>query len=282
MIQGSEAWFEARRGRISASQAGALLGISSFGSAAAARRDWVLARHGHRREFDTPDMARGRRLEPIIIELYEDYADKIVYSDPGRPFEDWLWASPDGLVDDGMVEIKAPRRFHEQPYLQYLVQMLIQMVVYDRNWVDFVQGVETDGEVRITVERFLRSDLMKTYPRALDDLLALWKSMMDEPMPEKPEGREDDEWRRAEQEYAAAKENIDSAKAWADEARDELLTLAGGSPTKGIEWQVVESTRTGSVDLKKVAKDYPEIDLDKYRGVTTTSLSVRAMAKEKT
>ena len=282
MIQGSEAWFEARRGRISASQGGGLLGLSSFTSAAAARRDWVLALHGHRREFDSPDMARGRRLEPIIIGLYEDYVDKIVYSDPGRALEDWMWASPDGLVDDGMVEIKAPRRFHEQPYPQYLVQMLIQMVVYDRNWVDFVQGVETDGEVRITVERFLRSDLMKTYPRALDDLLALWKEMQDEPEPEKPEGREDDEWRRAEQEYAAAKKASDAAKAWTDEARDDLLTLAGGSPTKGINWQVVEATRTGSVDLKKLAKDFPEIDLDKYRGATTTSLSVRAMARDKT
>ena len=282
MEQGSEAWFTARQGRFSASVCGALLGLSSFGSAASARRDWINENHGQRRDFDSPDMARGRRLEPIAIEMYEDEKDVTVFSDPGRAFEDWLWASPDGLVDDGMVETKAPRRFHDEPYPQYLVQMLVQLYVYERNWIDFVQIVEVDGVFEIRTMRFTRDELQALYPTALTDLCTLWMQLVEAPLPEPAKNRADREWLEAESEYTEAKIAADRGKVWSDTARDVLLGLAQGKPCLGVEWQVVEATRTGSVDLKKLAKDHPEIDLDTYRKAATTSLSVRATAKGET
>ena len=152
--QGSEAWFEARRGIVTASTVGKLL--TSTGKVASNETSRTLTdtliteRITGRVEpvFPTRDMERGTVLEPFARNLYAEHYAPVTEIGFARLDEDHytLGASPDGLVDsDGGIEVKCPRpRTHlatlrtEKVPAQYTAQIQGCMHVLDRDWWDFI------------------------------------------------------------------------------------------------------------------------------------------------
>jgi len=151
MEQRTPEWFAARAGRITASGAGALLGMSPHTSEADGFRSLVRSMHGMPSEFlgnvatEYGTFHEAGALVEYCMETGYDVKD-LAFS----PYADWLGASPDGLIGKyGMLEIKCPfgkrnenppifKSIKDQPH--YYAQMQIQMFCCTgRDWCDFFQ-----------------------------------------------------------------------------------------------------------------------------------------------
>jgi len=151
MEQRTPEWFAARAGRITASGAGALLGLSPHTSEADGFRSLVRSMHGMPSEFvGNVATEYGTFHEAGALVEYEMETGNEVTQLAFAPYADWLGASPDGLINSGwgMLEIKCPfgkrkenppvfKSFIDQPH--YYAQMQIQMFCTGRKWCDFYQ-----------------------------------------------------------------------------------------------------------------------------------------------
>ena len=150
MEQRSEEWFNIRKGRVTGSAVGAILGIAPFAKQADILRRMVRDWHGAPSEF-TGNIATnwGVQNEAGALVEYEMTTGNTVTPCAFYQFEHWLGASPDGLVGDkGLVEIKCPFgiRYKHPPVFKtakdqthYYAQMQVQLFCTDRDWCDFYQ-----------------------------------------------------------------------------------------------------------------------------------------------
>jgi putative phage-type endonuclease len=152
--QGSDAWFDQRRGMITASAVGKLLTptlkVADNDTARGLTTTLVAERISGFTE-DTPmtsDMYRGVDSEPFARDYYSGhYGEATEVGFMVREGDGWqLGYSPDGLVgDDGLIEIKAPRaKTHLNTILadrvpgHYMAQCQAGLLVSGRDWLDFV------------------------------------------------------------------------------------------------------------------------------------------------
>lgn len=134
--QRSEEWLAARRGKITASLAAAILGLDKNKGPLAAYREIV----GPHKDKDNRHTAWGREFEPAARFAYEVKTRNLVFETGfwTHPTLEWLGASPDGLVDDdGLLEIKCPQNIPTEVPPHHVVQMAIQMSCTDREWCDY-------------------------------------------------------------------------------------------------------------------------------------------------
>ena len=148
MEQRSEEWFEARKGRVTASMVGAILGVSPNLSRAGAMRRMVRDAHGAEPEF-TGNIATqyGERNEDGAVDEYYMETGNKVQKVGFVTKEDWAGCSPDGLInDDGGLEAKCPfgKRetgellpLAEQPH--YYAQVQFSLWVTGRKFWHFYQ-----------------------------------------------------------------------------------------------------------------------------------------------
>ena len=149
MEQRSQAWFDARKGMITASKFADIM-AKGRGSAPSARRQTYLHHVVAERlsgELDEnyvgPDAERGIAFEDEAIAAYEFQTD-VTVKRIGMVKNDIAGASPDGLVgDDGLVEVKCPRRHHfirmvlsDDPAVDYRWQVMGQLWLSGRAWCD--------------------------------------------------------------------------------------------------------------------------------------------------
>ena len=147
--QRSVEWFSSRKGRVTGSMVGAILGVNPWMTRDDAMRIMVREYHGAPREFEGNIATQwGVANESGAVAEYELETGLTVEPCGFYMFEDWLGASPDGLVgNDGLVEIKCPfgmkdgskefKLLREQPH--YYAQIQIQLFVTGRAWCDFYQ-----------------------------------------------------------------------------------------------------------------------------------------------
>lgn len=152
-IQGSAAWLDARRGRITASGIANVLAVLKRGGESAERRNYrislIAERLSGRSEdhYVSPEMAWGSEFESFARAAYEveigvmvDTAGFILH-----PHFDFAGASPDGLIgDDGGLEIKCPKTTTHIRWLlagkvpeEHQAQMFWNMRCCERQWWDF-------------------------------------------------------------------------------------------------------------------------------------------------
>ena len=173
--QGSAAWLEARRGRVTASRIGDVMAILKRGGESAARANYRFELAAERLSdrvgdhYTSPDMDRGRELEPFARAEYEIENDVMVdqYGLILHPSHDFAAASPDGLIGaDGAIEIKCPKDTTHLRYVltggipnDYLLQCLWVMACAERQWIDFVSycPILPDG-LKLFVCRMHRDD----------------------------------------------------------------------------------------------------------------------------
>jgi len=155
--QRSEAWFQARLGRLTGSRAADMLATIKTGEAAA-RRDYrtqlVVERlTGQIQEdaFVSKDMMRGVELEPAARDAYERAAGVFVQSTGFlASVEHMAGCSLDGHVDDfsnrraGIVELKCPRSATHLRYLrtwtmpaEHVAQVTHNLWITGAQWCDF-------------------------------------------------------------------------------------------------------------------------------------------------
>lgn len=140
LIQGSPEWLQFRRGKVTASNVGALLGQVSYISRNKAYKS-ITNDSGF---TDNPAMLWGREHEIDGIREYERRTHTAVVQTGAHTHEqhDWFLGSPDGLVGEyGMIEVKCPfyrREVHGKIPGHYWMQMNACMEVANRGWCDFV------------------------------------------------------------------------------------------------------------------------------------------------
>jgi hypothetical protein len=187
--QRSEAWFDARAGRITASRMCDVMAFSPGGEYKSgkrkgqpkeirplkARTDYIHQLAAERltgkprRQVKAPALQWGQSMEPEALAAYQAETGDIV-TPAGfmlHPLHDFVGASPDFLVnDDGGGEIKCPEssEVHLATLLQGLPPEHIEQIqgglwVTSRHWWDFVSfHPEFPSEHQLYVQRVLRDD----------------------------------------------------------------------------------------------------------------------------
>ena len=147
--QMSPEWYEYRSGRVSASH---MSDVMAKGTGIT--REKYMIRLMLERISGTPgdtyqsaSMLWGIENEPLARLAYELNRDcdvvQVGFID--HPSIDMFGASPDGLIDEGMIEIKCPDSHTHYQYMTsgkvpggYMKQMQAQMLCAEKSWVDFI------------------------------------------------------------------------------------------------------------------------------------------------
>lgn len=152
MEQRSEAWFNARKGMVTGSSVGAILGLDPNRDRDTVMRDMVREYHGLPREFQGNIATQYGVIHENEAKddfMWETGHEVIEASFCIHPGETWLGASPDGFVgDDALLEVKCPfglrdkevpefKTAADQPH--YYAQMQVQMYVTGRSLCYFWQ-----------------------------------------------------------------------------------------------------------------------------------------------
>lgn len=151
LVQGSQEWLQARYGNASASRIADVIAKTKSGYSASRENyltQLVLERFGVFEEsYTNAAMEWGTEQEPFARMEYEAVNGSIV-KEVGyilHPTIKHAGASPDGVVGDGLLEIKCPITKTHFEYLmdgkppsKYIPQMAWQMACTGAKWVDFV------------------------------------------------------------------------------------------------------------------------------------------------
>ena len=153
MEQGTNEWFAARLGKVTASRCHEVIAKTKSGYSAARKRymdDLIEQRLTGKfpETYSSNEMNWGVTTEPLARERYESETWVTVEEVGIVAHEDikYASASPDGLVKhDGLVEIKCPKTTTMINYVtsdtipeNYQTQMLWQLACTRRKWCDFV------------------------------------------------------------------------------------------------------------------------------------------------
>lgn len=178
--QGSQEWLQQRYGNASASRIADVIAKTKSGYAASRENyltQLVLERFGIFEEpYTNEAMQHGIDTEPFARATYE-IKNNVIVQECGyilHPTIKHAGASPDGIVGDGLIEIKSPNSKTHFEYLlgekvpsKYIPQMAWQMACTGAKWVDFISF---DNRVPENLQyfqiRYLRDD---EYIKMLED-----------------------------------------------------------------------------------------------------------------
>jgi len=152
-LQGTGEWFNARTGKLTASRMRSAIKRLKNGDDSAERKNLKIEILCERMTGDIMDkfvnqaMQWGIEKEPEAKAAYEKATGRII-RDVGfidHPRIQFCGASPDGFVDDGLIEIKCPTTSTHVGWIldggipeEHKAQMTLQAAVTGRGWVDFV------------------------------------------------------------------------------------------------------------------------------------------------
>lgn len=169
--QRTDAWYQARIGKVTASRISKLNAKPAKGKALNALELELLTERitGQAVDnFTSPAMQWGIDTEPLARQAYElqYFCTVMEIGLIDHPTIAMSGASPDGLVgDDGLIEIKCPNTAthistlvsDEVPY-EYIHQMQWQMACTGRKWCDFVSFDPRLTDKPLFIKRVYRDD----------------------------------------------------------------------------------------------------------------------------
>jgi len=194
MEQRTDDWFAARLGKVTASRVADVIAKTKTGYSAGRANymaDLVVERlTGQKAQgFTNAAMEWGTEQEPNAKAAYAAKTG-ILVEDVGfidHPTVAMSGASPDGLAEDGLVEIKCPNTathleyiFDGKPPQKYITQMQWQMACAGKPWCDFVSyDPRLPERLQLLVVRVPRDDdyikmleqEVTTFLQELDDKL---------------------------------------------------------------------------------------------------------------
>ncbi|WP_018871431.1 lambda-exonuclease family protein [Thioalkalivibrio sp. ALgr3] len=250
--QRSPEWFAWRRDRITASEAAAILGVSPYTSP---YQLWMRKKGLMDEQPDNPAMARGRLLEPLALQLYNDHtgnmAAPVCVERVDLP---WLGASLDGLDFWGEIisEIKVPSlEDHEKACEgivpeKYYPQLQHQLVSVPTAKVNHYWSYRP-GHPQETalVEVYRDSEFIDSM---LESVEAFWQSLSGDTPPGGPH------WEEHERRYLEALEQQKIANEQVAEIKEALISLVpeGNRKLDGERLSVsLSGGSKGSIDYRK-------------------------------
>lgn len=292
MEQRSPEWFEARKGRITASIVGAILGRAPYMTRDDALRSMVRETLGAESEF-TGNVATdyGSFHEAGALQEYRMETGNDVEAVGFIAKEDWAGFSPDGIVKgkDRGLEIKCPyslrngvtpekgfKSIFDDELAHYYDQVQFSMWCGGFDKWDFFQWCPNGTRLEpVDVDQEWRDEnlpkLRQFYAEYLDALkdpdeyLAPKRVIIDTP-----------EAQRIVAEYDELKEAIENAEARRKELLAEMVRIADGKNADFAGRKLTETKRQGSISYAKaIAKYAPDADLEPFRGKASSSWGLR-------
>jgi len=152
MEQRTEEWFAARLGKVTASRVADVLAKIKSGESASRKNykmELVVQRLTNKvgESFTNATMEWGTEQEPFARMAYEAHTGTFVKEEGfvDHPIIEGFGCSPDGIVGEGLIEIKCPNTAnHIETVLEnkapskYIPQMQCQMACTGAKWCDFV------------------------------------------------------------------------------------------------------------------------------------------------
>ena len=152
MEQRTEEWFTARLGKVTASRVADVLAKIKSGESASRKNykmELVVQRLTNKvgESFTNAAMEWGTEQEPFARMAYEAHTGTFVKEEGfvDHPTIEGFGCSPDGIVGEGLIEIKCPNTAnHIETVLEnkapskYVPQMQCQMACTGAKWCDFV------------------------------------------------------------------------------------------------------------------------------------------------
>lgn len=175
MKQRTEEWFAARVGKATASRIADIMSTRKDGKPSASRVNYCSELAAERLtgvpygSISSAAMDWGTEQEPNARAAYEALTGKMV-DEVGfidHPTIPMSGASPDGLLDDGLIEVKCPNTATHINTLRtrkiegkYQIQMLWQMACSERSsWCEFVSyDPRMPEHLQLVIIRFDRDD----------------------------------------------------------------------------------------------------------------------------
>jgi len=282
-------WHEQRKGRVTASLVGAILGVAPYMTRGDAMRVMVREAIGAEREFQGNVATEyGTYNESGALFDYTLETLHTVTKAPFVPYEDWLGCSPDGFVGDrGLVEVKCPyglrkepapvpfKSIDEQPH--YYAQMQVQMLVTGRDWCHFWQWSPSGTKLEVVKAdqnwlddnlprlRQFHAEYLDEVANNADDHLAPKRQEIDTPEAARMVGEWDD-----------INEQLERLAERKKDLLADMVKLAGEKNSTIAGRRLTFTERAGSVAYAKVVKEHlPQLDLEPYRGKPSKFWQVR-------
>lgn len=279
MEQRSPEWFAARKGRVTGSMVGAILGLDPNCTRAEAMRRMVRSYQGLPSEF-TGNIATqwGQTHEQEAKEAFEYDIGRTVQDATFvvHPTMPWLGASPDGYVGDyGVFECKCPfglrdhgrpvpfKSIQEQPH--YYAQMQIQMLVTGRKHCFFWQWTKHDEN--LTMVDFDQDWIDANLPK-LEAFYQEFLAACEDPVEDRTRDEIDTPALRQKlAEYDDLAKEIEAAEVRRKEILAELVVLAGEKDATICGRKLTKVNKEGSISYAQAVKALlPGANLEKWRG----------------
>lgn len=152
VVQGTDDWHKLRLGKVTASRMADVLSKGKTGESAS-RKNYRIELVAQRltgqpaESFTNAAMEWGTATEPLARIAYElhknNNVDQVAFID--HPTIEWFGCSPDGVVGDGLIEIKCPNTTTHLEWMddgkapsKHIPQMMAQMACTGAQWCDFV------------------------------------------------------------------------------------------------------------------------------------------------
>jgi len=279
--QRSPAWHQQRKGRVTGSVAGAVLGVSPNMTRDQALRMLVRDAVGAEKEnaefVENTILAHGRHYEEGALWEYEMETGNTVQECSFFPLGEWSGASPDGLIsDDGILEIKTPwgkrkqenvvfKTLDEQPH--YYAQMQIEMLATGRTWGHLWQWTPHGNRLdKVVLDQAWCDEnvpRLRQFWAELQDAIAdpdehlqPLRKIIDTPDAAKMVAEWDD-----------LTEAEERAKERKKDLLSEMVILAGGGNALIGGRKLTSVSKAGSVSYSKVVKEkLPDLDLAPWTG----------------
>ncbi|EJF82923.1 lambda exonuclease family protein [Candidatus Bartonella washoeensis] len=193
MEQRTAEWFQARLGKVTASNVYNVLNKTAKGLPTSKYEDYKMKLITERltgeisQSYTTPAMQWGIEHEEDALKEYEFIYDTNVTrcGFVQHPKMEMAGASPDGLIgEDGLIEVKCPQstshlRFfmYDEIKPEYIAQMQFQMACTGRKWCHFMsynpQFVGRSTGLRMKIKRIFRDEKhIEEINKAVESFLA--------------------------------------------------------------------------------------------------------------
>jgi putative phage-type endonuclease len=191
--QQSEAWYEAKCGRVTGTRFKALVA----GEATQTYKDLVtniaceIITGKMEETYSNANMEKGLETEPEARDEYQDICGigvkeiGFIIPNEDTKYHEWIGISPDGLTEDGgMIEIKCPLARTHFEYIEakrlpseYRYQVQGQLFVTGLKYCDFVSYVE--GMKSFIIRVYPDQELFKEFEKRLDILILQVKQKLE-------------------------------------------------------------------------------------------------------